>query len=1055
MGLPSDPLNRTPGTTGNTAMILTNYSIQFRISVFVLIVILAIAGPLVYLNMPREGAPDITIPYVFLSAPYEGVAPEEIENLISIPLEKRLKDLENIKEMRSTSAEGMSFISIEFTPAQDIDTAVQKVKDKIDLTRPDLPADLDEPTVQGLNFSTDIPVLNFAISGDNDLERLKHIAEDLQDTIETIPGVLQARLYGARTREIRIAVDLERLLAHSLTLGDIMTAIRRENATLSAGNLEMQGNKFQVRIPGEFQTVEEFRSIIVKTPGGAPIRLSDVAEILDTYKDLDSVSRINGTPCISIAVHKRAGENADRLIRQIKKTLSQTPLPPGIHLTIVNDESEIIRMMTEDLENNIASGFILVVVILLLFLGLRNSILVGLAIPFSLLLGFVVLALLGLTLNMIVLFSLVLVVGMLVDNAIVIVENIYRRHCNGESRLEAARHGASEVAWPVITSTLTTVAAFAPMIYWPGIMGQFMSILPETVIIILMASLFVALVINPALCSVWIKQGRMSDPEQPGRWNAFCAAYQKLLRGALAHRGKVVLIGLGILLASIGLFHRYGLGVELFPETEPRRATIEVRYPEGTDIHTTDEALKRIEQGLATLPGIKFFLARAGSGGDNALSAGSGGTHLGSIQVEFPPFAERTTNTLDLVQTIRAGLPVLPGTEVKVDREKEGPPSEAPISIEVAGEDFAMLGELADTLIREIRTVPGLVDLQKDLEEARPELQFHVDRDRAALFKLNTAAIGNALRTAVNGTESGKFRAGEDEYDITVRLREDQRQSVDLLKRMALTTEDGVVVPLASLGSFSYAGGRGQIQRKDQKRVVTITGFNAGRGTDKILADVKARISAVTLPKNYSVTYAGENKDMAEAMSFLGKAFAVALALIALILVMEFNSILLPFIIMVSVLLSMIGVLWSLLACDMRFGVIMTGIGVISLAGVVVNNGIVLIDCINQYKLNGLNSADAIIKACTQRLRPVLLTAITTLVGLFPMAIGWSLEMHRWPPRIIQSTETSAWWAPMAVAVMFGLGVATLLTLIQVPVMVSLADSLAAASRRAWQRIFK
>lgn len=1035
-------------------MILTNYSIRFRISVFVLIVILAIAGPLVYLNLPREGAPDITIPYVFLSAPYEGVAPEEIENLISIPLEKRLKDLENIKEIRSTSAEGMSFISIEFTPAQDIDSAVQKVKDKIDLTRPDLPTDLDEPTVQGLNFSTDIPVLNFAISGDKDLERLKHIAEDLQDVIEAIPGVLQARLYGARTREIRIAVDLERLLAHSLTLDDVMSAVRRENATLSAGNLELQGNKFQIRIPGELQTVEEFRSIIIKTPGGAPIRLNDVAEILDTYKDLDSVSRINGAPCISIAVHKRAGENADRLIRKIKQTLSSSPLPPGILLTIINDESEIIRMMTEDLENNIASGFILVVLILLLFLGLRNSILVGLAIPFSLLLGFIVIALLGLTLNMIVLFSLVLVVGMLVDNAIVIVENIYRRHSLGESQLDAARNGASEMAWPVITSTLTTVAAFAPMIYWPGIMGQFMSILPETVIIVLMASLFVALVINPALCSIWIKRGLPADSNKPGRWETFCAAYQRMLRGALEHRGKIVLLGLGVLIVSIGLFHRYGLGIELFPETDPRRASIEVRYPEGTDIRTTDAALQRIEHSLAGLPGIKFFLARAGSGGANALSAGSSGTHIGSIQIEFPPFAERTTNTLDLVQTIRAGLPVLPGAEVKVDREKEGPPSDAPITIEVAGEDFTVLSELADTLIREIRTVPGLVDLQDDLEEARPELQFRVDRDRAALFKLNTSAIGQALRTAVNGTEAGKYRAGEDEYDITVRLREDQRQSVDLLKRMAITTEDGAVVPLASLGTFTYAGGRGQIRRKDQKRVVSITGFNSGRGTDKILADVKARISALTLPKNYSVNYAGDNKDMAEAFDFLGKAFAVALALIAIILVMEFNSILLPFIIMVSVILSMIGVLWSLLVCNMRFGVIMTGIGVISLAGVVVNNGIVLIDCITQYKLKGLDSKEAILKACGQRLRPVLLTAITTLVGLLPMAIGWSLEMHRWPPRIIRSTETSAWWAPMAVAVIFGLGVATLLTLIQVPVMVSLADSFAASCRRAWRRLF-
>ncbi len=1033
-------------------MILSDYAIKFRVTVFALTVVLLVAGPAIYLALPREGAPDITIPFVFVTAAYEGVAPAEIENLISIPLEKQLNDLENIKELSSTSAEGVSMIAIEFTPQQDIDTAIQKVKDKIDMAKPDLPDDLDQPSVQGLNFSTDIPVLNFALSGSPDLDRLKHIAEDIQDAVETVPGVLQARLYGALEREIRIEVDVSRLTAYAITLGDVMAAVRRENSTVSAGNLELRGDKFQVRIPGEFTEVAPLKDLVIRTDGDRTVRLSDVAMIVDTYKDLTSISRISGSPCVSVAVHKRSGENTDGLIRQVKKILAAQPLPPGIRLTIVNDESEIIRMMIEDLENNIASGFLFVFVILLLFLGWRNSLLVGMAIPLSMMIGFVALAALGITLNMIVLFSLVLSVGMLVDNAIVIVENTYRHHCDGESRIDAARRGASEVAWPVINSTLTTLAAFAPMLYWPGIMGQFMKYLPETVIITLTASLFVAMVMNPAICSVFISRPRNPESlDEPGRWLRFMNAYERVLRGALAHPWLCMFIGGAFLILSIAAFGRYSLGVELFPETQPRRATIEVRYPEGTDIHTTDETLRRIERGLTNYPDIKLFLATAGAGGQQLMSAG-GGTHLGNIVLEFPPFAERTTNTLELVGAIRSGIGSFPGAQVKVEREQEGPPTGWPVSIELSGEDFSVLGEIADEITRAIRDVPGLVDLQDSMEDARPELQFRVDRERAALLGLDTDSVGRFLRTAVNGETASKYRAGEDEYDITVRLRPDQRRSVDLLKQISITTPAGQAVPLASLGTFGYEGGRGQIQRKGQKRVITIGGNSQGRGVDKILADVRARVDKLNLPRGYSVKYTGDTKDMDEASAFLSKAFLIALALIALILVMEFNSVTQPVLVLISVILSMVGVTWSLLACHMRFGVIMTGIGVVSLAGVVVNNGIVLIDCINQRKRAGMSSVEAIVTGGRLRLRPVLLTAICTVIGLVPMAVGWSLEVHTWPPRIVASTETAAWWAPMAVAVIFGLALATVLTLVQVPVMYRIADSLAGRIGRRFGR---
>jgi multidrug efflux pump subunit AcrB len=1035
-------------------MILTEYSIKFRVTVFSLVAVLLVAGPLVYFTMPREGSPDVTIPMVFVSAPYEGVAPEEIENLITIPLEKRFNGLEHIKELTSTSSEGVALVAIEFTAEQNIDAAVQKVKDKIDLARPDLPRDLDEPTVQGFNFSTDIPVFTMAIAGDPDLERLKHVAEDLQDVIEELPGVLQARLLGVREREIRVEVDLARLMAYRLTLGELTAAIRGGNATVSAGNLEISGQKVQMRVPGEFAAVNELRDVVVAVRDDRLVRLTDVAAITDTYKDLSSISRINGEPCISIAVHKRAGENADKLIRHIKRALAANPLPPGLRATYVEDQSEMIRLMIEDLENNIVSGFVLVVAILFLFMGVRNSLLVGLAIPFSLMAGFLALSAMGITLNMLVLFSLVLTVGMLVDNAIVIVENIYRRHAEGESKLDAALHGAAEVAWPVTTSTLTTLAAFWPMIYWPGIMGQFMSFLPKTVIVILTASLFVALVINPALCSVFVTRPLKPDSiEEPTRWLRFTGAYERVLRAALAHRGLVTAIGLVFLVLTVLAFRRYGNGLELFPDVPPQRASIEVRFPEGTDIQTTDRAVRAIEAQLAAYRDIKFFLTNVGSAGDWALSAAAG-THLGSIRLEFVPFGERHTNTLEMVESIRRDIGAFPGAQVTLKAEEMGPPTDAPVTVELSGDDFGALAELADRVVRELKAAPGLVDVRDNMEDARQELQFRVDRQKAALLGLDTDSVGQFLRTAINGEEVSKFRAGEDEYDITVRLRSDQRRSVDLLKQIAITVPGDRRVPLEAVGAFTYEGGRGQILRKDQKRTITITANTVkGVTVDEVIrGEIAPRLAKVAFPKGYTVSFAGDTKEMNEALVFLGKALLIALALIALILIMEFNSIMQPFMIMFAVLLSMAGVMWGLLLCHMRFGVIMTGIGVVSLAGVVVNNGIVLIDCINQRRAGGVPVEEAILVGGRTRLRPVLLTALTTVAGLVPMAVGWSLEIHAWPPKFVAGAETSAWWAPMAVAVIFGLTLATLLTLVQVPVMYSLLHSLSGRIQALSQR---
>jgi multidrug efflux pump len=1028
-------------------MILTTYAIKFRTAVFVFIGVLVVMGAVSYNTLPREGSPDITIPQVFVTAIHPGTAPEDMENLIAIPIEKRLNELGTVKNINAMAADSVVVFTIEYLAGVDVDTAIQRVKDKIDLARPDLPDDLDEPVVEGLNFSTDIPIMRFALSGDPDQERLKSTAEYLQDEIENISGVKEARIVGTREREIRLEFDLQRLVAYNIPLTDVMALIAKENVTMSAGMLEVYQNKVQVRVPGEFVLASDLRDLVVVERGGRPVYLRDIASVSDTYKDLETVSRINGETAVSIEVFKRAGENSVALIDEVRQFIDPTKLPSDIHITIVQDDSKDIRDMLAELENNMVSGFFLVIVVLLIFMGRRNSLFVGLAIPFSMLLSFTIMQLMGITMNMVVLFALILAVGMLVDNGIVIVENIYRLHCEGLSRIEAARQGSAEVAWPVATSTLTTLAAFSPLLFWPDIIGEFMSYIPETLIITLTSSLFVALVINPAICSVLIKKGKKNFDDNRTEFHPFVRSYESALRGALKHRGLLLVVSILILYLSGQLYGRYGEGVTLFVDTEPRAAQIELRYPEGTAIEKTDATMKQIEQAVSGFEDIEFILSTTGQGMGSGFSEGSGGTYLGSFYIKFVDEKDRSGSTSRLIQKFRDAIGQIPGAEIKVEQLQEGPPQQPPVNIEISGEDLELLNDIATEVKRSISQVPGLVDLRSNYESALPEFQFIVDRKRAGVLGLDTETIGFFLRTSIYGTESQrKFRAGEDEFDITVRLPRLNREQFGLLDEIYIPVQDAEPVPLSSLGSFEYTSGRGVIRRKNQKRVITVSGNKDGRETAELLTDVIPIVSQMKLPPGYSIAYTGDNEDQQESSAFLMKAFFLALAGIVVVLVLQFNSVLLPFVILLSIILSIIGVMWGLLLTRMHFSIVMTGVGIISLAGIVVNNAIVLVDCINQMSQKGLDTTEAVIHAGRLRLRPVLLTAVTTILGLIPMAIGFSFDVHTL--RFTAGGATSAWWAPMAIAVIFGLAVSTMLTLILVPLMYSLADSLATWMKR-------
>ncbi len=1019
-------------------MILSNAALKNRTTVAVLILIIAVAGISSYATLPRESAPDVKIPYILISTTHQGVAPEDIENTITKEIEKELSGLKGLKEFTSSSSEGMSFIKVEFDPDIDIDDALQRVKDKVDLAKVNLPLDADEPVVSELNIS-EMPIMMISISGPISPVRLKGIAELLEDYIESIPGVLGVDIHGALEREIRIEMDPDRVAAYGLTLPELLKLIPSENVNVSAGGLETEGMKFNVRVPAEFTNPEEVDRLLLTVRDGKPIYLSDVARVRDTFEDRGSYSRLNGQPSLTVAVRKRTGANIVDIATQVKAVLAEfrTQAPQGVQLETVMDRSDDINMMVRDLENNIASALILVVLVLVLFMGLRTSMIVAAAIPLSMLMSFAVLQAMGVTLNMVVLFSLILALGMLVDNAIVIVENIYRYREMGHGRIEAAMKGTGEVAWPVITSTATTVAAFAPLLFWPGIMGEFMSYLPLTVIVVLTCSLFVALIITPVMSSIFLGGVRPRPVE--ARESRFTGAYRRLLTVAMHHRATTLILSF-LLLA--GVFIAYGKrsrGIELFPDPDPAEAVVNLRAPQGTNIRESDRLTRAVEQAVERFrrnpdgtTAIDHIVANVGSGSGDALFGGESGPHVGNLTLVFPDYEDRARPSAELIQEIRAALTDITGAEVKVERQEHGPPTGSAVTVRIIGDDLRRLEAVSEQARQLLADVPNLVNLRSDLEAARPELSFRIDRERAMLLGVNTQVVGQFLKTAVLGMKVGDFREFNDEYDIVLRLPESQRVNIEDLLRLRVPNASGQSVPLSSLGNFEYRPGLGTIHRLDQKRIVTLTGDAEGRLGPEVLKDARARLdTGLKVPAGVEVRYAGEKEEQDKAGSFLMKAGILAILLILAILVTQFNAMSVPLIIMTTVILSTVGVFVGLMVLDLPFGIVMTGVGVISLAGVVVNNAIVLLDYTRQLQRDGMELVEAAIQAGVTRLRPVLLTAGTTILGLLPMVTGVSVDFHTFT--LATRSESTEWWKSMAAAVIFGLAFATLLTLVVVP----------------------
>ncbi|MEX2116087.1 MAG: efflux RND transporter permease subunit [Bacteroidota bacterium] len=1048
-----------------------NLAVDNKVAVYLMLAMIVILGWSSYSGMPREAAPDISIPLVIVTVPYVGVSPTDIEGLVIQPLEKDLKGLADVKQITSVSKEGLGTVRVEFNTGVDIDDALRRVRDKVNSTRPNLPNDILEPVVSEINFS-EFPIMIVNVGGPVGLARLKRIAEDMQDQIEAIPGVLRADVSGGLQPEVQVNCDVYRLKAYQIGFEDVVTAIRNENLSIPGGSINDGEKAFTVRVPGEYKEVNQIEDIVIKIQNGKPIYIRDVAEIDYSFEDRITYARLNKNDVVSLQVRKRAGENLLDIAGRTKAIVEewQAKLPVGIVINISNDQSRMIKNSVHELENSILTGMFLVVLALFMFFGFKNSLLISTAIPISMLIGFLVFSAMGITLNFVVLFGLVLVLGIVVDDAIVVIENIYRhQHDYGKTPTQAARDGTAEVALPVFTSTLSTVSPFIPLLFWPGVVGDFMWYLPITLIVILGASLFVANVISPVQGSQWINYKReiakakesLQHPTWWRKYNPVTWIYHKTdevffprmqntyadsLQWALQRKGLVIISMFGFLVMTVFIFGAVNNGMEFFPNTEPSLVTVRIESPPGTALEVTDAIAAIVEQRIDEVAGrndIEFVATSTGTSDDPFDFGGQGTSNKAGVAVNFYEKAKRQQNTFITLDEIRNATMGIPGGTILVNKQQMGPPVGAAVSIEIAGDDYDQLAGISKRLRETINDVHGLVDLKDDYNTGKPEIEVVVDREKAGLLWTNTSQIAGTVRSAINGTEASKYRIGDDEHKIRVRLQEDQRTSIQDMENIHITfmNRRGTLlsIPLSSVAEIRKTTGVSEIRHKDLKRVITVTGGTEDRVASEVLNEVKERLAGFDLPSGYTIRFGGQDEEQGKAMAFLGQAFAVTLLLVFLTLVMEFNSMKVPLVIMFTVPLALIGVLWGLIITATPFSLIMTGVGVIALAGIVVKNAIVLLDFARRKQDEGMTLDEALVEAGRTRLRPILLTAVTTVLGVIPLATGFDFDWRGL--KFVIGAESAGFWGPLGVSIISGLTISSFLTLVIVPTLYSLLDS--------------
>ena len=1026
-------------------------AIRNPVFIFIMILVIGLAGFNAYKSIPREAAPDIQIPLLIVTIPFPGASPEDVESLITNKAEQELQTIKNLKKIKSTSSESVAVLTLEFTSDFDISDARTKVREKMDQIKPDFPSDAEDYQITEINLSEQ-PLMILNIAGDMGLLGLTNLADKVKEEIEGIPGILEVRRAGGLEKEIRVYVNPEKLNYYNLDLNLVSTSIRSENTNLPGGSVTMGPTKYLIRVPGEFINPEGINEALISAPNQVPVRVKDLAKVVFGFKEITSKSRLDGIESVSLSIVKRSGENLLAIRDQVKLIIQGLEQEYGdeVKFSILSDQGERVQRIVNDLENNILSGFVLVFLVLLLVMGISNALLVAIAIPLSFLASMIILNVMGFTLNIVVLFSLILSLGLLVDNAIVIVENIFRHRQAGKNRIDAAVLGTKEIAIPVTTSTITTVAAFFPLIFMPGIAGEFISFLPKTLIVTLSSSLLVAVLINPVLCSTLmrVKVGKeiTSDFDELKlvEKSKILGIYQYALRKVLRFR---LITLFAFVFLFVGTFYWYGKNtfprkrIEFFPKTEPSEAVVNIRAPLGTTLEVSDKYVVSVEDFVnKDKKKLDAVVANVGQRrGSGASSAGSTTTYLSHVVLDFPNWQNWIEKPSSIIKKLRQKLEQMVGVEIKLAEARSGPPTGMALNLEVRGDDFNQMSEAVETIKQNINNIPGLVDLTDDFDRSRPELKVIIDRDKASRLGLRARDIANTVRTAFNGKKVSVFRDGTEEYDIWVQLDQSFRSNQSDLSSLFIYSPSGEPVRLSEIARVDSGPSYGSIRHVDTERTITISA-DAFRMPGPVLV-MKAQqvLNNLDLPQGVTYQFTGEDENRKEAQIFIGRALIIAVLLILVVMVAQFNSIALPLIVISSVLMSIMGVIIGLIVHDRPFGIIMTGVGSVALAGIVVNNAIVMLDYVIKLRKKGYQRNEAMILAAAVRFRPVVLTAVTTVLGLVPIAVGMDIDFSR-DSIILFGAASASFWKSMALAVMYGLGVTTFLTLFLLPVLYSLVE---------------
>jgi multidrug efflux pump subunit AcrB len=1003
-----------------------------RIFTLLAIILPVVVGVTAYQNLPKEGSPEVVVPVAVIITPYVGASPAEVESLVTNRLEDHLGKLSEMKEMRSSSASGVSVIVTEFEIEANMEQMLQKIRDKISDARKELPDDIEESEIKEINFS-DIPILITSLVGDMDPVRLKRLAEDVADELKLLPEVLDTDVSGGLSREIYIYVDPDRLNSYGLTVLDVTAALIRSDVSIPGGDIRIAKRKFAVRTFAEVKNVADYAFIPLLERGNRVVFLSDVAEIVDGHNENISYARVQGQSSITLSVKKRAGSNileTSRKVREKLKELEKT-FPNGVTAVATADQSKFIQEGFEVMSNSAVTGLIIVIIVLYFAMGLRNSIITSFSIPLSLLITFVFLNLFGLTNNDMVRFSLVLCIGLLVDNAIIVVESAYHHYQLGKDRITAIIDGVSEVALPVISATLTTIAAFLPMLLMTGVVGKFMGFMPKTVAIALASSLIVALIANPLILSRFlhraVKDGKIVGPEEDLK--KLKAQYERAVTWALNYRYVIILI-LTVSMLTVGaLFHFKIVKVEMFPDADFDFIYVTVETPPDSDVRTTNDTARRVEKIIEEhVPEAVRVVSTVGFKAPSAfeLSIGSDTSNFAEITIELVAGKKfKRASHREIQRRIRPHFDAIPGAAIRFRPLAWGPPKGDPISVKVFGQDLSVLNRISDDIKKMFADIPGAVEIRDDFENAMPELRVNVDRRQAASLGVPLIDVSRTLRGATAGLKIKDFRDERDvskKYDLTVRFAPDARTSAEMMDKVRVRSVTGSLVPLKNIATITQGPGVNGIRHIDRRRVVRITGQNEGRPAVEISRDLQEKMKHYPMPSGYSVSFAGDIKDTEESFASLKLAYVVAFMLILTLLVAQFNSFFQPFAILCALPLSILGAMLGLLVTGNHFS-IMSFIGLVGLAGIVVNDSIVLVDRINQLRRSGQDIYSAVVGAGRHRLRPIISTTLTTMGGLATLTI------------------TDELWEGLGVVIIFGIAFATLLTLIVVPVTYALFEA--------------